>query len=111
LAGFVQAHPGVLVGDLVIREDDLAFGLVAPDDKPFGGDAERSAGKESGGGNQSKSRGGGRRCPHRHHRSCGFLATTHLRGHGYGGTNFLLLTQDMTADPAKTIPAFIDFAA
>ena len=33
LAGFVQAHPGMLAGDLVIRQDDLAFGLVAADDK------------------------------------------------------------------------------
>jgi hypothetical protein len=31
LTGFVQTHPSVLAGDLIIRKDDLAFGLVPAD--------------------------------------------------------------------------------
>jgi hypothetical protein len=33
LTGFVQAHPSVLAGDLVVRKDDLTFRLIAADDE------------------------------------------------------------------------------
>jgi hypothetical protein len=46
LSGFVQAQPSVLAGDLVIRKDNLAFVLIAADGKTFGGNTERTAGKE-----------------------------------------------------------------
>jgi hypothetical protein len=37
----------MLAGDLVIRQDDLAFGLIPTDNKTFRGNAKRAAGEES----------------------------------------------------------------
>src|SRR5208282_5132383 len=46
LTGFVQAHPGVLTGDLVIRKDDLAFRLIAAHDETLRGNTKCAAGEE-----------------------------------------------------------------
>jgi hypothetical protein len=50
LAGVVQAHPGMLTGDLVVRQDDLASCLIATYHEPFGGDTKGATGEKAGSG-------------------------------------------------------------
>jgi hypothetical protein len=50
LARFVQTHPGMLTGNLVIHENDLALALVAANNQSFRGNVEGAARKDSGSG-------------------------------------------------------------
>jgi hypothetical protein len=54
LAGIIQAHPGMLTGDLIIHQYNLALGLITADDKTFGGNSIGVPGKKSGSGQQTE---------------------------------------------------------